>query len=94
MKRNNFDDWRRNVGYLYASLRALERTLADQLAQARMTTLMGRRDTGIMLEKREEIIWHIRRAIHALVDSEEEVLQAERNAIIKHKGRMEKSDER
>ena len=89
MKRNDFSDWRRNVGYLYASLYALERTLADQLAQVRKITFMERR-TGIVLEKREEIIWHLRRAIHALVDSDKEVLQAERDAIIKHEGRMEK----
>lgn len=92
MKRNDFSDWRRNVGYLYASLHAIERTLADQLAQSRMITLMGRKNTGIFLEKREEIIWHIQRAIHALVDSENEVLQAERNAIIKHESRMEKGE--
>lgn len=99
MNRNDFSDWRRNVGYLYASLCALERTLADQLGQVRMITLMGRKNTGIFLEKREEIIWHIQRAIHAIVDSEDEVFQAERDAItkhaeryalIKHEGRMEK----
>lgn len=94
MKKNNFDDWRSNVGYFHASLCALKRTLADQLAQARMITFMGRSNTGISLEKREEIIWHIQRAIHAIVDSEDEVFQAERDAIIKHEGRMEKGDER
>lgn len=90
MGKCDFDDWRRNIGYLYASLCALERTLADQPAQVRMITFIGRRDTGIVLEKREEIIWHIQRAIHAIVDSEEEVLRAERGAIAKHADRKAK----
>lgn len=90
MKKNNFDDWRRNVGYLHASLCAFERTLADQLAQIRMITFMGRQNTGFALEKREDIICHLRKAIYELVNIEKEVLQAESDAIIKHDSRKEK----
>ena len=89
MRKRDFDDWRGNVNYLRASLCALVRTLDDQLAQAGMITLLGRKNTGIMLEKREEIIWHLQRAIHAIADSEYEALQVEKDAIAKHLARKE-----
>ena len=89
MRKRDFDDWRSDIGYLTASLRALEITLTNQLAQARMVTLLGRKNTGFMPEKREEIIWHLQRAIHAIEDSRCETLEVERKAIAKHLARKE-----
>ena len=89
MRKRDFDDWRSDVGYLTASLRALEMTLTNQLAQAMMIPHLGRKNTGIMSGEREEIIWHLQMAIHAIEDFRYETLQVERDAIAKHLARKE-----